>query len=142
MLNDFAYTVDCITKMQDEAKKIASSLPENDKLRKSLDMLTHDLDTLHNYLVNMKEGAIQSESANHLRENLSDNYGSINGYEGRPNNSTLDRIKTLQAEMDAAEKTFSQIMNKYLPKINPQLKAKGQPELLRKTKENFDKQGT
>lgn len=139
MLNDFAYTVDCITTLHNDAKKISSSLPENDKLRKSLAMLIHDLDTLHNYLVNMKEGLIQSESANRLRENLADNYGTLNNYEGRPNNSTLDRIKALQAEMEDAEKTFSQIMNKYLPKINPQLKAKGQPELVRKTRGEFDK---
>jgi hypothetical protein len=103
-------------------------------------MLAHDLDTLHDHVVYTKEGMIVSDAASRLREKLASNYGTIMGYEGRPNNSSLDRIKTLQTEMEETEKTFQKIMNKYLPVINPQLKAKGQKELVRQTREEFDKQ--
>ncbi|MCY7411190.1 MAG: hypothetical protein LH473_13030, partial [Chitinophagales bacterium] len=139
MLNDFAYTVDCITTMRDDAKKISASLAAGDKLKKSLDLFVHDLDTLHQFLVFTKEGAIVSENSNRLRENLADNFGTLNGYEGRPNNSTLDRIPTLKTEMADAEKKYDAIIKKYLPKINPELKKKNQPELVRKSRADFDK---
>jgi hypothetical protein len=139
MLNDFAYTVDCVTSIRDEARKLSASLPAGDKLKKQLDPMAHDLDTLHQFLVYLKEGAVVSENANRLRENLADNYGTIQGYDGRPNNSTLDRIGTLQTEMSDAEKKYEAIMNKYLSKVNAELKKRNQPELARKPRAEFDK---
>ncbi len=129
MLNEFADMVDSVTTMSAQAKKISATLPANDKLRKQLDAFAHDLDTLHENLVYMKEGAIVSQSANRLREDLADNYGEIQGFEGKPNNSTLDRIGTLQTQMDEADKTYLIIANKYLPKINAELKKRSQPQL-------------
>ncbi len=139
MLNSFAYTVNSITTMRDSARQIAASLPEKDKLRKQLEMFAHDLDTLHDHVVYTKEGMIVSEQAARLREKLANNYGTIMFYEGRPNNSSIDQIKSLQADIDATEKTYKQIMNSYLPKVNPQLKAKGRRELEQKSRDEFDK---
>lgn len=139
MLNDFAYTVNGITNMRDDANKIAASLPEKDKLRKQLEMLAHTLDTLHAHVVYTREGMIVSEQAARLREKLSNNYGTFMFYEGRPNNSSLDQIKSLQTEINVTENTFNQILKNYLPKINPQLKEKGKPELVLKNREEFDK---
>jgi hypothetical protein len=139
MLNDFAFTVDGITTLRDQAKLASEALPAKDKAKKPLDAMVYELDTLHKFLVNLKEGAIMSENANRLREDLTDNYGTIVQFEGRPNQSTLDRIPTLKGEMDQAEKTFQSIMNKYLPKINAEMKKRGQPELSRKSRDQFDK---
>lgn len=139
MLNDFAFTVDGITSIRDQAQSVSSSLQPNDKLKKQFDQLAHDLDTLHEHLVNTKEGAIMSENANRLREDLSDNYGTIISYEGRPNNSTLDRIGTLQTEMNEASDTYQKIMDKYLDKINAELKKRNQQQLTLKSKEEFNK---
>ena len=141
-MNEFAYNVDCITTMRDQAKQTADKLPAKDKLKPQLQNLEHILDTLHGSLVLMQEGAIVDQFNGRLREQFAGLYGTIIGYEGRPNTPALEQVGTLQSKSGDAEKTFETIMNQYLPKINQQLKQKNLPELQRKSKEEFEKTAT
>ncbi|MBA3649219.1 MAG: glycosyl hydrolase [Chitinophagales bacterium] len=138
MLNSFAYTVDGITSMSARAKSIADSLPAKDKLKATLQSFSHALDTLHESVVYMKPGLIIDQNAR-LRDQLANAYGSVIFFDGRPNNSVLDQVGTLQQKMDNTEKTYQKILSDYLSKINARLKADKMKEIARETKADFDK---
>ena len=50
-------------------------------------------------------------------------YSSILGYAGRPSESQLTYVKTLETRLSEVEKRFNSFINKNLPRINKRLAA-------------------
>ncbi|MGB8343172.1 MAG: hypothetical protein WCE51_16430, partial [Chthoniobacterales bacterium] len=72
-------------------------------------------------------GAITGEER--LREHTDQLYGAILSYEGRPAQYQIARIASLRRELDDIAKDFAGLLTNELPKLNDQLKEKGQPAI-------------
>jgi len=72
-------------------------------------------------------GAITGEER--LREHTDQLYGAILSYEGKPADYQIARIDSLRRELADATKDFEGLLTNELPKLNDQLKAKGQPAI-------------
>jgi photosystem II stability/assembly factor-like uncharacterized protein len=79
---------------------------------------------LHKTLAATREGQITGEEK--IREQLGELYGDVSRYGGRPTQSQIDRAKVLEAEVDAASKSFDAEMSKL-------------PELKKLSKEEYDR---
>lgn len=133
LFDDLSYTVHSVLALQEHIKQLQNEARSTAALKKKLLVFEKELDALHSTLVNRAEGVVQSENANRVRENLSDTYGMILGYEGPPGSNTLERVATLKAEVAAAEHKLQQLLNRYLPDINKELKRAGLPLMQRIT---------
>lgn len=82
------------------------------------------MDDIRRKIVATKEGgAITGEER--LRENLAELYGNVNGYEGRPSRTQVERTNTLSRELADVIRDFDAWAAKDLPGINSELSAKG-----------------
>lgn len=110
------------------AEGMAGKLPANDGLRKRLEAFSRQVDEVRKRIVATKEGgAITGEER--LREHTDSLYGAILSYEGRPTRYHLERIEVLQRELDEVGKSFGTLVEKSLPGLNADLKARRLPEL-------------
>jgi hypothetical protein len=128
MLERLTFVVESIVDLRDQAKARAAGLPKGDALGKRLVALADELETQRAALVATKEaeGGISGEEK--LREELGGLYSGVNGYEGRPTQSQLDRMAVLGAELQAAGRKLDAATDKELPALEPLLrKAKLEP---------------
>ncbi|MCL4818862.1 MAG: glycosyl hydrolase [Vicinamibacteria bacterium] len=94
-----------ITHVRDQARAAAATLKAGDAKRRKLDALAASMEAQRVALVATQEGeGISGEEK--LREELGVLYGNVNGNEGRPTQSQLDRREALLAELDAARARF------------------------------------
>jgi photosystem II stability/assembly factor-like uncharacterized protein len=122
MLGQLTYTVDTITEARDQARAAAARLPEGEAARKQAEDLARSLETLRAKLVATKEGGgITGEEK--IREQMGSLYGAINGYEGRPTQSQLNRITELGKELNAVLAEFDALAKKELVAVNAALAA-------------------
>jgi hypothetical protein len=121
MLERLTATVDQMIAVRDQAKTRASKLAKGEALRKRLDALADEMEKQRAALVATKqaEGGISGEEK--LREELGSLYGNVNGYEGRPTQSQLDRMAVLGADLEAAGKKLDAHVDKELTAIAPLL---------------------
>ncbi|HET8644885.1 MAG TPA: hypothetical protein VFO85_05320, partial [Vicinamibacteria bacterium] len=63
----------------------------------------------------------------------------VNGYEGRPTQSQLDRMAVLAQELEAARARFDAAADKELPALNAGLAKAGQAPLAKLTAEEWAK---
>ena len=118
---------------RDQAKARAESLPEGDTLRKRLAAFADAMETERTDLVSTSRGeGISGEEK--LREELGMLYGNVNGYEGRPTASQLERMQILEKDLEAAAAHFEKAADKELPSLNEAL-AERKLEPLRKLSE-------
>ena len=119
-LNHMSWAVDAIIGLRDAAAARAAKLPPGDSLRKDLEKLAADCDTLRTKIVATREGgAITGEER--LREFLSGLYGEVNGYEGRPTREQASRADALARELDDVVKEFNSLAAAALPALNRRL---------------------
>ncbi len=64
-----------------------------------------------------------------LREKLSDLYGAVVNYRGRPSKSQFDRLEALRKDIAAATKKFEDLLAAELPGLNQGLAKAGSPDL-------------
>ena len=108
--------------------KGGAALPEGDALRKALSDFDAKVDAVRKQIVATTEGgAITGEER--LREHTDQLYGAILSYEGKPADYLIARIDSLKRELGDAAKDFEGLLANELPKLNGELKAKGQPEI-------------
>lgn len=101
----------------------ASKLPATDPLASRLRAASAQVDTIRKRIVATKEGgAITGEER--LREFLSDLYGNVIGYDGRPSQMQIDRAAALSKELDDVIRDFDAWTRKELPAINTALTKK------------------
>lgn len=119
---------DKIQFLQGMAGRIASQLPEKDKLRQRLAAFVSNAETIRKEIVATKEGgAITGEER--LREHTDTLYSAILGYEGRPAQTLMTRIDVLESELRDIDASFGMLSEKALPGINNELKQRKLPEL-------------
>jgi len=91
-------------------------------LKARLQKASAQVDDLRRKIVATKEGgAITGEER--LREFLSNLYGDVNGYEGRPSDTQIDRAGSLTRELGDVSKSFDDWTGKELTGINAALTA-------------------
>ena len=123
--------------MIDSAKSAMTSTT-NASLKKALQGYADKLEKIRKELVATKEGqGITGEER--IREKLSELYGSIVGYDGRPTDSQLERLKGLTSELKKQKELADVIWKNDLPKVNSSLKTAKMNALSVMTKEEFDK---
>lgn len=128
MLDRLTGTVDQMVALRDGARARASGLPKGDALRRRLEALADEMERQRTALVATKqaEGGISGEEK--LREELGGLYSGVNGYDGRPTRSQLDRMEVLAGELEAAGRRLDAAADKELTALAPLLrKAKLDP---------------
>ena len=100
-----------------------AKLPKNDPLLARLQAASERVNEIRRKIVATTEGgAITGEER--LRENLADLYGNVNGYEGRPSRTQVERTDALARELADVIKDFDAWAAKELPGINQELAGK------------------
>ena len=128
MVEKLASLVDALSNVRDQAKSAAAALPEKDAIRKRVQALADDMEAQRKALVASQRGeGISGEEK--LREELSLLYGNVNGYEGRPTQSQLDRTVVLEKDLGAALAKFEASATKEAAALNVQLAAKKIPPI-------------
>jgi hypothetical protein len=128
MFGDMSDLVARIQAVRTSGLAAAAKLPEGEALRAQLAALTEKADTLRKKIVATKEGgAITGEER--LREHMSDLYGGILQYEGRPAATLIAYTAALRRELDDVAAEFESFRAKELRDANAALKAKGLPEI-------------
>ncbi|HEX8179565.1 MAG TPA: hypothetical protein VF525_08490 [Pyrinomonadaceae bacterium] len=123
MLGDLTYKVDTISSARNQARARAALLPEGDATRKALDDMANALDQIRARIVATREGGgITGEER--IREQMGGLYGAVNGYEGRPTQSQLDRMTALSKDLDAVIAEFDALVKKDLDPLNATLTQK------------------
>jgi hypothetical protein len=135
MLGDLTFLVDSVVDLKNQAEDRAEALSKKDKA--TLEAFGDSLDALHKTLVVTEGGWISGQEE--LRERLGTLYGDVSGYDGRPTDSQLERMATLQAELKAKANEFEAIAKK-VDSINRILAKRDLEPLTRLTQEEWQAQ--
>jgi photosystem II stability/assembly factor-like uncharacterized protein len=140
LVERLAFLVSSIEGARDQARARARELPEKDALRKRLEAFAEGMEKQRVALVSTSRGEGISGDEK-LREELGMLYGNVNGYEGRPTQSQLDRMAVLAQDLDAAFARFDAAADRDLAALNAGLARAGKPPLARLTDEEWRKKG-
>lgn len=103
-----------------QATERAAAVPEKNPLKKRLLALADDLGRQRGALAASQRGeGISGEQK--LREEIGALYGSVNGYDGRPTTSQVDRMGVLDGDLKAAAAAFENTVAREGRSINPAL---------------------
>ncbi len=137
LTEDLAFFNHQVLSMIDSAKAVIVNTKDA-ALKKSLQNYVDKLEKIHKELVATKEGlGITGEER--IREKLSELYGSVVGYDGRPTDAQLDKLKGLTYDLKKQKDIADANWKTDLPKVNSELKAAKLKPLQIMTKEEFDK---
>jgi hypothetical protein len=126
LFNDESALMDRIMFLRRHVAKAATSMSDNDALKKNLREFDDKIDNVRKKIVATKEGgAITGEER--LREHTDQLYGALLSYEGKPGDYQIAYISTLRRELDDITNQFEQLLTKDLPALNDSLKSKNQP---------------
>jgi photosystem II stability/assembly factor-like uncharacterized protein len=137
-LGDMTYIVDKINGVRLGLDDRASKLPANDALAKRLRTASLQVDDLRKKIVATKEGGMIT-GEERLREFLTDVYGGVVGYEGRPSQMQIERTDSLARELADVVKDFDAWTAKNLPQINAALAKKKLDPVNPLTRDDWDK---
>jgi hypothetical protein len=138
LIERMSFAVDSMVNLRDTANARAAKLPEKDPLRKSVQELSQHADALRSRIVATKEGgAITGEER--IREYLTNVYGDVNNYDGKPTNSQVERTDALGRELDDVIKDLDQLTTKQLPAINSGLQKKKLEPIQSLTQQQWEK---
>jgi photosystem II stability/assembly factor-like uncharacterized protein len=136
-LGEMTYAVDKINGVRTALDDRASKLPATDALAKRLRSASADVDTLRRKIVATKEGGMIT-GEERLRENLTDLYGNVAFYEGRPTQMSVERADALAHELKDVVQDFDNWSSKELPSINAALSKKKLDPITPLTREKWD----
>ena len=102
----------------------ASRLPAGDPLASQLGAASASVDAFRRKIVATKEGGMIT-GEERLRENLTELYGNVSGYDGRPTATQLERTDAIGREMADVERAFDAWTARELGTLNAALSAKG-----------------
>jgi hypothetical protein len=111
--------------VRDSANARIAKLGEKDPLRKQLQQLAADCDTLRSKIVATKEGGMIT-GEERIREHLGQLYGAVTGYDGKPTDYQVVRTESLGHELQDVIDDFQKLTQKDLPAINNGLRKKKQ----------------
>ncbi|HEX3069029.1 MAG TPA: sialidase, partial [Thermoanaerobaculia bacterium] len=136
-LGEMTFAVDRINSVRTALDDRASKLPATDALAKKLRAASADVDTLRRKIVATKEGGMIT-GEERLRENLTDLYGNVAFYEGRPSQSSVERTDALAHELKDVVQDFDNWVGKELPSINSALTKKKLDPITPLTRDKWD----
>jgi photosystem II stability/assembly factor-like uncharacterized protein len=126
-IEHMTYAVEAIEGVRDAGNARAAKLTEKDPLRKQLQDLATQCDTLRSKIVATKEGGMIT-GEERIRELLGQLYGAVSGYEGRPADYQAARSESLAHELEDVIGDFQKLTAKELPGLNAGLtKKKAEP---------------
>jgi hypothetical protein len=117
LLGEMTYTVDRINGLRLALQDRNARLTAGDPLRKQLEVAAAQLDELRKKIVATKEGGMIT-GEERLRENLTDLYGGVIGYEGRPSQTQVQRADAIARELDDITRDFDAWAAKELGALN------------------------
>jgi photosystem II stability/assembly factor-like uncharacterized protein len=137
MLGRMTYIADAVVDARDQARDRVGKLAAADPLRKRVQALADALEGLRGRLVATREGGgITGEEK--IREKLGDLYGNVNGYEGRPTQSQIDRADAMGKELDMVFADFT-ALTKQFDALNGDLEKKKLTPMKALTQEDWKK---
>jgi photosystem II stability/assembly factor-like uncharacterized protein len=136
MLGQLTYLADATVDLRDQVRQRASQVKER-KLKAQLDNLAAQLDEFRSTLVSVKEGGMIT-GEHKLRENIGELYGGVNGFEGKPTQSQIERTAVLQKQLEDAGVKFEKLSD--VSNLNAAI-AKGRLQPVKAlSKEDWNKQ--
>jgi photosystem II stability/assembly factor-like uncharacterized protein len=109
MVERLAYLSAAVTDARNQARGLASKVPEKNPLRRRVQALADELERQRVSLAASQRGeGISGEQK--LREEIGGLYGNVNGYDGRPTVSQTERMGVLARELDAAVAAFDALL--------------------------------
>jgi photosystem II stability/assembly factor-like uncharacterized protein len=136
MTEQLAYIADGVQSMKKQADERAKAAK---KMAKTLTAFSLEMENLNKKMVITTGDNYVASAEPQLREKISEVYGSVANFAGRPSNSQIESMKTLDADLQAIQKKFDEIRDKKLPILNKQLTAEKMEEIKIKTWEEFKK---
>ena len=138
LLGDMAFGVERINSVRLALDDRAAKLPANDPLAQRLHAASTQVDELRRKIVATKEGGMIT-GEERLRENLADLYGSLNGYEGRPSQTQVQRADAIARELTDVVKDFDAWLAKEISDINSALSARNLAPITPLTRDEWEK---
>jgi photosystem II stability/assembly factor-like uncharacterized protein len=137
MLANLTFQVDRILDLEKQMASAAAKLPPRSTGRNKLETFGAGLEKIRATLVATRPGQLTGEEQ--IRERIGTLYGGVNGYDGRPTASQLDRMAALEKELDAAVARLDAYLAKELAAAGGAL-PKGAAPLAPLTREAWDRQ--
>jgi photosystem II stability/assembly factor-like uncharacterized protein len=135
---ELAFFNEQIVKLKNESRMAADSA-KNSGLKKSLSQFSSKMESIWKELVATK-GGLSITGEERIRERLSELYGSVVSFDGRPSESQMDKLKSIRHDLDKQKDLALKAWNTELPKVNAMLKKEGHVEFSLLTREDYDKQ--
>ncbi len=123
MLGDMSFAVERMNGVRSDLEDRASKLPAGDPLAQRLRDASSAADVMRKKIVATKEGGMIT-GEERLRENLSDLYGAVVFYDGRPSQMQVDRTDAIGRELGDIVAAFDAWSAKDLAALNSELGAK------------------
>ncbi len=141
MLGDMTFVVDRINGVRAALDDRASKLAAGEPLGKRLRIASMRADEFRKEIVPTKEGGMIT-GEERLREYLSDLYGSVMGYEGKPTQAQVERTGSLARELADVARDFDAWATKELADLNAGLAKKKLAPIAPLTREEWEKRDT
>jgi photosystem II stability/assembly factor-like uncharacterized protein len=139
LLGDMTYAVDRINSVRLALDASAAKLPADDPLAARLRTASQQVDDLRKRIVATKEGgAITGEQR--LREYLTELYGSVIYYEGRPTQTQVMRTDAIARELADVVREFDAWVAREMNGLNSALGAKQLPPVVVLSRADWEKQ--
>src|SRR5213075_2949874 len=110
------FAVERINAVRSDLEDRAQKVPAGDGLAQRLRAASSAADVMRKKIVATKEGGMIT-GEERLRENLTDLYGNVVSYEGRPSQTQIDRADALARELADVAKQFDGWAATELPKV-------------------------
>jgi len=123
MLGDMSFAVERMNGVRAALEDRASKLPAGDPLATRLRDASANADVMRKKIVATKEGGMIT-GEERLRENLTDLYGAVVFYDGRPSQMQIDRTDAIGRELADVVVAFDAWSAKDLAALNTELGAK------------------
>jgi photosystem II stability/assembly factor-like uncharacterized protein len=133
MCEDLAYIYDAQADLLIQGKNM---LEKNPRLIKTLTPYLNELQK-QNDIIAFRGGDFYVATEERLTERVTELFGSVNSYPGRPGPSQLDRITTLTDEVSQVKSAFTSLKGPKLEKINASLQKSGGTPMRLKSEEEF-----
>ncbi len=138
MLGRLTYVVDSVADTRDQARARVAKLAADDPARQLAENFANSVEGIRAKLVATREGGgITGEEK--IREQLGSLYGALNGYDGRPTQSQLNRMTALSKELDQVAGEFDALVQKNLPTLNQSLETQKLAPIKPMTKLDWEK---
>lgn len=137
MLSDLTYISESVTSLADKAKEHAETLDGRDA--KKLNEFAEKINEFNSTLVSTSKAGFLSGDEQ-LREKISNVYGGVTNYDGRPTDTQLRLTDEYAADLITAETNAAKLIEKELSSVNRILEKHELPVLERMSREDWEDQ--